>query len=397
LPYAAGGLRSVGVVTAALVTGRPLSPREFDRDGGWIDYAGPRGTVPTVSFSDLVEGRTDPRLFRDRIVVVGATAPTLQDVHSTPTSTNRLMSGPEIQANAISTALRGLPLRDAPSWTGLLALLLLGAAPALAHLRTRGLKAAAVSPLLAVAYGLIAQGAFAAGWVVPVTYPLLALVLGTLSTMSAAFVYERRERNRVAEYNDLLERRVRERTVQLRDTQLEIVRRLGQAAESRDGDTGEHIERISRLAHRLALAIGLSEEDAELIGHASAMHDIGKIASRTASCSSPARSTPTSGRSCSRTRRSGPRSSPARAHPCCRWPRRSHARTTSAGTAGATRPGCAGRRSRSRQGSAPSATSSTPCSRRAATSRAGRSTARWPSCSSSAGATSTPHSWTRSS
>ena len=55
------------------------------------------------------------------------------------------------------------------------------------------------------------------------------------------------------------------------------MQRLGQAAESRDGDTGEHIQRISRLAHRLALAAGLPEAEAELIGHASAMHDVGKI------------------------------------------------------------------------------------------------------------------------
>jgi CHASE2 domain-containing sensor protein len=275
-PYAAGGLRSVGVVTAGLAGHAPAA-RTFDRDGAWIDFAGPPGTVPTISFSDLVSGRVDPDRLRGRTVVVGATAPTLQDVHSTPTSSHHLMSGPEIQANAISTALRGLPLRDGPPWTGLVALLLLGAAPALAHLRTRGLKAAAVSPVLALAFALLVQGAFAAGWIVPVTYPLLALVLGTLSTMTAAFVSERRERNRVAEYNDLLEERVRERTAQLRDTQLEIVRRLGQAAESRDGDTGEHIERISRLSHRLALAVGLPEHEAELIGHASAMHDVGKI------------------------------------------------------------------------------------------------------------------------
>ena len=61
----------------------------------------------------------------------------------------------------------------------------------------------------------------------------------------------------MAEHNDVLEQRVRERTAQLRETQLEIVRRLGQAAESRDGDTGEHIQRISRLGQQLALALGL--------------------------------------------------------------------------------------------------------------------------------------------
>jgi HD-GYP domain-containing protein (c-di-GMP phosphodiesterase class II) len=276
-PYASGGLPSVGVVAAGLAGGRQISPRAFGSDGAWIDYAGPRGTVPTTSFSDLVSGRADPKRFRGRIVVIGATAPTLQDVHSTPTADDRLMSGPEIQANAIATALHRLPLRDAPGWTGLLALLLLGAAPAFAHMRTRGLKAAALSPVAALAFAGVAQLAFTRGWMVSVTYPLLALVLSTLSTMTAGFVSERRERTRVAKHNDLLEQRVRERTAELRDTQLEVVRRLGQAVESRDGDTGEHIERISRLCQQLARAIGLSEDEAELIGHASTMHDVGKI------------------------------------------------------------------------------------------------------------------------
>jgi HD-GYP domain-containing protein (c-di-GMP phosphodiesterase class II)/CHASE2 domain-containing sensor protein len=276
-PYASGDLRSVAVVAAGLAGGRPLTSGAFGPGGAWIDYAGPRGTVPSTSFSDLVSGKADPKRFRDRIVVIGATAPTLQDVHSTPTADDRLMSGPEIQANAIATALHRLPLRDTPGWVGLLALLLLGIAPAIAHVRTRGLKAAALSPVAALAFAGLVQLAFTRGWMVPVTYPLLALVLSTLSTMTAGFVSERRERTRVAEHNDLLEQRVRERTAELRDTQLEVVRRLGQAVESRDGDTGEHIERISRLCQRLALAIGLSEEEAELIGHASTMHDVGKI------------------------------------------------------------------------------------------------------------------------
>jgi CHASE2 domain-containing sensor protein len=276
-PYSSGGLSSVAVVTAGLSTGRTVPSKPFEDAGAWIDYAGPRGTVPTYHFSDLVDGKLDPAKLRGRIVVVGATAPTLQDVHSTPTASDQLMSGPEIQANAISTALRGLPLRDAPAWTGLLALLLLGALPALAHLRARGLKAAAVTPLAALAFAGVVQTAFGAGLIVPATYPLLALALATLGTMTTAFVSERRERHRVAEHNDLLEHRVRERTAQLRETQLEIVQRLGQAAESRDGDTGEHIHRISRLTHGLALAAGVPEDEAELIGHASAMHDIGKI------------------------------------------------------------------------------------------------------------------------
>lgn len=77
---------------------------------------------------------------------------------------------------------------------------------------------------------------------------------------------------------DILEERVRERTSELRDAQLEIVRRLGRAGEFRDNETGEHVIRMSKVSEILARGLGLDNERCELILHASPMHDVGKIA-----------------------------------------------------------------------------------------------------------------------
>jgi putative two-component system response regulator len=63
----------------------------------------------------------------------------------------------------------------------------------------------------------------------------------------------------------------------LEDTRLEVVRRLGRAAEYKDNETGMHVVRMSKIAHLLARAMGMSEEDGKLLLHASPMHDIGKI------------------------------------------------------------------------------------------------------------------------
>jgi response regulator RpfG family c-di-GMP phosphodiesterase len=81
----------------------------------------------------------------------------------------------------------------------------------------------------------------------------------------------------IARHNHSLRRTVQERTDELQETHLEVIRRLGQAAESRDDDTGLHITRMSQLCARLAGAAGMSEEQSEMLLHAAPMHDIGKI------------------------------------------------------------------------------------------------------------------------
>jgi putative two-component system response regulator len=75
----------------------------------------------------------------------------------------------------------------------------------------------------------------------------------------------------------VLEEMVRARTEELRRTRLEVVQRLGMAAEYRDEETGSHILRMSHSCALLARAVGWSESDCELILNASPMHDIGKI------------------------------------------------------------------------------------------------------------------------
>jgi len=77
--------------------------------------------------------------------------------------------------------------------------------------------------------------------------------------------------------NQWLEERVLERTRELYDTRLQIVRRLGRAAEFRDNETGLHIVRMSKMSVALAEAAGMGSDDCELLLNASPMHDIGKI------------------------------------------------------------------------------------------------------------------------
>jgi len=84
-------------------------------------------------------------------------------------------------------------------------------------------------------------------------------------------------RRQLEHHNEILEQTVLERTKELRETQHEIVHRLGLAAEYRDPDTGDHIQRMSHYAAMIARAHGWDEEQASLLQLASPMHDIGKL------------------------------------------------------------------------------------------------------------------------
>ena len=109
------GLESLAFV-AARVGGSQRPRPASGRTALLIDYAGPPGTVRTVSFADVLDGRVPGAVFRDKAVVVGVTAETQGDLHRTPMASHELMAGAEIQANALSTVMRGVPLRDAPAW-----------------------------------------------------------------------------------------------------------------------------------------------------------------------------------------------------------------------------------------------------------------------------------------
>lgn len=71
-----------------------------------VDYCGPTGTIGRVGAWEVLEGPIDPARFRDRIVVVGATAAGLYDMRAAPyRSTGREFFGVETTANMVNSLL----------------------------------------------------------------------------------------------------------------------------------------------------------------------------------------------------------------------------------------------------------------------------------------------------
>jgi putative two-component system response regulator len=81
----------------------------------------------------------------------------------------------------------------------------------------------------------------------------------------------------VAEHNQELERKVRERTAQLDTAQRDTIARLALAAEFRDDETGRHTQRVGALSELLARAMGWGDADTALLRLAAPLHDVGKI------------------------------------------------------------------------------------------------------------------------
>lgn len=77
--------------------------------------------------------------------------------------------------------------------------------------------------------------------------------------------------------NHILDQRVRERTRELEDAQVEILQRLALAAEYRDDATGQHTYRVGELAASLGRSMGFPEQRVEVLRQAAPLHDLGKI------------------------------------------------------------------------------------------------------------------------
>jgi adenylate cyclase len=195
--YSYSDLESFAVVTQEVASAKHV-PRSLFGDGTVpIDFAGPPATFKSVSFSKVLEGEFTPSQFDGKIVIVGASAPILQDVHATATTNGKEMSGPEIWANAVSTLQQGVPLTDLPGWVNILSILLFGMIVPLGSLRVRQWRSLLDALALAVVFTIAVQVTFDSGWIVSFVYPSLALALGTLGTLAILYLAEAVERARV--------------------------------------------------------------------------------------------------------------------------------------------------------------------------------------------------------
>jgi adenylate cyclase len=179
-----------------------------------LNWRGPALSYPRIAYSDLYAdlSRREPQRprdeFRDKVVIIGATATALHDLRTTPLSS--LHPAVEILATTIDNLRRGDYLRDAPRWLPALSALLLIGALWQAFRQGRspiriGLFMLAVTPLVVLLGWLLLLNQL---WL-PLLTPLLFAWLYYGLAALTAYRRERAERQRsVAIFSRFLDPRV---------------------------------------------------------------------------------------------------------------------------------------------------------------------------------------------
>lgn len=170
-----------------------------DRDvSTFVPYRGGQGSFRYISITDVLHDRVDPAQLKNKIVLVGTTAPGLLDMRSTPVA--KVYPGVEIHANMISGIL-DQNLKERPAY-------MLGAEVVLVLLV--GITLSFLLPLLtpakaifASAFALIATvGLSLAAWqygnvLMPVTNSLLMIPLLFALNMSYGYFVESRTKRKI--------------------------------------------------------------------------------------------------------------------------------------------------------------------------------------------------------
>ncbi|MDX2232674.1 MAG: adenylate/guanylate cyclase domain-containing protein [Leptolyngbyaceae cyanobacterium bins.349] len=187
--------------TGYLRFGAAVFPQFKPNDGSYVkadageyqimlNYRGTASSFQTVSMFDVLDGTVSDSLMRDRVVLIGPTAPSVKDFFYTPYSGNSIttpetMSGVEIQANLasqiISSALNGRAgIRTWADWQEYTWVVMWAAIGATIAGTIRAPRWAISS--MAIATGTLIVGsyfAFLNGWWIPVVPPVMALLTAT--------------------------------------------------------------------------------------------------------------------------------------------------------------------------------------------------------------------------
>jgi len=166
-------------------------------DGAANSAADDGSRFKKFSFVDVYAGKISSAEFKDKIVLIGATAQALQDLWFTPISTSTPMPGVEIQAHAIDTILnRDFIIPQSPL-SALILSAILACLIIFISLKFRfefGIAALVAAPL---AYFFAAKFTFSRGVILSLIYPFIAILTAYLAGIIYRYFTEYREKRMI--------------------------------------------------------------------------------------------------------------------------------------------------------------------------------------------------------
>jgi len=128
------------------------------KDQRRVNFGGPPGHFNQISYSQVLNGEFPPNTFKNKIVLVGATALGMNDILTTPVSGLSLpMAGVEFHANVLESIRTDSLISEAPFWLSLLAALIVSIAPLLWVPKLPGLRGFLSTILFMVTVGFLAS------------------------------------------------------------------------------------------------------------------------------------------------------------------------------------------------------------------------------------------------
>jgi len=241
-----------------------------------MDYRGQTEDFISISLTNVLENQIPANLMRDRLVLIGAFAPSLNDLIQTPYMP-RLMPGVIVHANAasqiLSVALDGKPLLNAThklfNWFWFAIWSVVGIYFGIIFFR-KHLVAIIYIILSIITIPTIAYYALQWGWWIPVVTPMVGLLSMTITTVIWVLTQNLRlSYQRLEEYARSLEDKVKERTVKLEKEVLERQK----AEQLAQGASQAKSEFLANMSHELRTPLNGILGYAQILQESSGLSD----------------------------------------------------------------------------------------------------------------------------
>ncbi|MFH1064551.1 MAG: adenylate/guanylate cyclase domain-containing protein [Candidatus Woesearchaeota archaeon] len=162
-----------------------------------VNYIGRPGAYTRYSFRDVLNGQYEKEEFKDKIILIGATATDLHDAYLVPTSAGTVMPGVEVHANTVQQLITGRNLEVASSTLTVIMIFIVSIGIALMVFYLPMLISVLLSLGLIFLYIFVAIFIFNKGIILNIVYVTLSVIVSYVGTVVYLYISEKKSKKKV--------------------------------------------------------------------------------------------------------------------------------------------------------------------------------------------------------